>query len=257
MDSFEFNKLIGALLGTVFVVFSIGLVSDAIFAAPHPEQPGYAIVAAEPEVGDAGGGETAAAESVIPLLASADSAAGAVVFKKCAACHTDDTSGGNKIGPNLWGVVNRPVASHEGFAYSAAMKAHAETNKTWTYEDLDHFLLSPKGFVKGTAMGFAGLKKVEDRASVIAYLRTQADSQEPLPDAAAAAPADDAAKPADAPAPADAAPAPADAAPAPADAAPADATPADAAPAPADAAPADASPAPAPADAAPAPAPAP
>lgn len=225
MDSFEFNKLIGGLLGTVFVVFSIGLVSDAIFAAPHPEKPGYAIEAAEPEVGDAGGGETAAAESVLPLLASADPAAGAVVFKKCAACHNDDASGANKIGPNLWGVVNRPVASHEGFAYSAAMKAHAETNKTWTYEDLDHFLLSPKGYVKGTAMGFAGLKKVDDRASVIAYLRTQADSQEPLPDAAAAAPADNAA------APADAAAQPAEAAPA--DAAPAPAAPVEPAPAPA------------------------
>lgn len=200
MDSFEFNKLIGGLLATVFIVFSIGLISDAIFASPHPEKPGYAIVAAEPEAPADGGGEAAAAESVLPLMASADSAAGAVVFKKCAACHSDDASGGNKIGPNLWGVVNRPVAAHEGFAYSAAMKAHAETNKTWTYEDLDHFLTSPKGFVKGTAMGFAGLKKVEERANVIAYLRTQADSPEPLPDAAAAAPApaDAAAKPADA-----------------------------------------------------------
>jgi cytochrome c len=243
MDSFEFNKLIGGLLGTVFIVFSIGLVSDAIFAAPHPEKPGYAIEAAEPEAGGAGG-EAAAPESVLPLLANADAAAGATVFKKCAACHTDDSGGGNKIGPNLWGIINRPVASHAGFAYSAAMKAHAETNKTWTYEDLDHFLTSPKGFVKGTAMGFAGLKKIDERANVIAYLRSQADSPEPLPDAAAAAPADAA--------PADAAAKPADAAAKPGDAA---AKPADPAAKPAEPAPAPAEPAPAPAEPAPAPAP--
>ncbi len=119
MDSFEFNKIIGALLGAVFIVFSISLVSDAIFAAPIPEKPGYAIEAVEEEHGGGGGGEAQAQESVLPLIAAASVDQGAAVFKKCAACHTDDASGSNKVGPNLWGVVNRPVASHEGFSYSA------------------------------------------------------------------------------------------------------------------------------------------
>ena len=219
MDSFEFNKLIGAFLGAVFLVFSISLISDAIFAAPVPEKPGYVIEAVEE---DAGGGaaEPAAQESVLPLLASADLEKGAAVFKKCAACHTDDASGANKVGPNLWGVVNRPIASHEGFAYSAPMKAFSQDGSVkWDYEHLDHFLLSPKGLVKGTAMGFAGLKKVQERADIIAYLRSKADSPDPLPDASAApapenasapaegAPAAEPAAPADGAAPAEPAPA--------------------------------------------------
>jgi cytochrome c len=185
MDSFEFNKWIGAFLGAVFIMFSISLISDAIFAAPVPERPGFLIEAAEDDAH--GGGETAqTVESVLPLLASASVEQGAAVFKKCVACHTDDSGGANKVGPNLWGVVNRPVASHEGFAYSGPMKEFSQGGSVvWDYEHLDHFLLSPKGLVKGTAMGFAGLKKVEDRAAVIAYLRTTADSPAPLPDVSA------------------------------------------------------------------------
>lgn len=203
MDSFEFNKIIGGLLGTVFVVFSLGIVSDAIFASPVPEKPGYAIAAAEEEHGggEAAGGETA--ETPIgTLLASADPTAGAAVFKKCAACHTDNSGGANKVGPNLWGIVNRPIASHEGFAYSAAMKDFSQGGSVeWTYENLDHFLLSPKGLVKGTAMGFAGLKKADERAAVIAYLRTMADSPAPLPEASAAPAPENASAPAEGAAP--------------------------------------------------------
>jgi cytochrome c len=198
MDSFELNKLIGAFLGTVFVVFSISLVSDAIFAAPVPERPGFVIAVTEEESGGGGGGEAAAQESVLPLLASADLDKGAAVFKKCAACHTDDAGGANKVGPNLWGVVNRPIASHEGFSYSGAMKEFSQGGSVkWDYEHLDHFLLSPKGLVKGTAMGFAGLKKIDERADVIAYLRSKADSPEPLPEASAAPAPENASAPAE------------------------------------------------------------
>lgn len=212
MDSFEFNKLIGGLLATVFIVFSISLVSDAIFAAPVPEKPGFIIEAAEPA--EAAGGEAAPAEEPIAvLLATADAEAGAAVFKKCGACHSGEKGGPNKVGPDLWDIVNRPMAVHEGFAYSAAMKDFSQGGTVkWDFDHLNHFLTSPKGLIKGTAMGFAGLKKPDERANLIAYLRTLSDSPAPLPEAAAAPAPENASVPA---APAEAAPA-APAAPAPA-----------------------------------------
>src|SRR5690606_7216846 len=90
--------------------------------------------------------------------------------------------GPNKVGPNLWGVVGRPVAGHEGFSYSAGMKEFAQTTPNWDYEHLNHFLADPRGYVAGTAMTFAGLSNIQDRADVIAYLREQADSPVPLPE---------------------------------------------------------------------------
>jgi cytochrome c len=179
MESFEVNKLLGALLATVFVVMSIAIVSDGIYSSPEPEKPGYEIVATEEPA--AGGGEQAAPQPIAPLLAAADPKAGEATFKKCTACHTGEKGGPNKTGPNLWGIVNRPVASHEGFSYSAGMKAFAENGKVWDYESLSTFITSPKADVKGTAMTFGGVKKIEDRAALIAYLRTLADAPAPLP----------------------------------------------------------------------------
>lgn len=186
MDSFEMNKIIGALLGTVFIMFSISIVSEALFAAPTPETPGFAIAAAEPEAGGAKADAGPAEEPIAVRLQSADAAAGADLFKRCATCHTDDAGGSNKIGPNLWNIVNRPVASHEGFSYSAGMKEYSAETKVWDYEHIDHFITAPKAVVKGTAMSFAGLKSPTDRANLIAYLRTTADTQAPLPEAPAA-----------------------------------------------------------------------
>jgi cytochrome c len=181
MDSFELNKMAGALLGTVFVVLSIGLARDALFDNPAPAKPGFEIIAAEG--GAEAGGEgaaPAAVEPIAPLLASADAAAGANVFKKCASCHTVDNGGANKVGPNLWGIVGRGLGTHEGFNYSAGLKEFG-AGKNWDYEALSAFLLKPKAYIKGTAMGFAGLAKPEERANLIAYLRSLSDSPVPLP----------------------------------------------------------------------------
>jgi cytochrome c len=183
MESFEVNKLIGALLATVFVVMSIAIVSDGIYSSPHPEKEGYEIVADE-EAAASGqaGGEEAKPQPIAPLIAAADPKAGEAVFKKCTACHTDTKGGPNKVGPNLWGVIDRPIASHAGFSYSAAMKEFSQGGKAvWDYDHLSGFLTSPKGYVKNTAMGFGGLKKIEDRAALLAYLRTMADTPAPLP----------------------------------------------------------------------------
>ncbi|MCA1438664.1 cytochrome c family protein [Ensifer sp. IC4062] len=182
------NMGMGALLGTVFVLMSVSIASEGIFHSEAPEKEGFAIVAEEPAGGEAetAGGE-ATSEPIAPLLAKADAAAGEAVFKKCASCHTVEKGGANKVGPNLWGIVNRPVASHEGFAYSAGMQTFSEGGKVvWDYDHLSFFLEAPKKHVPGTAMGFAGLKKGDERANLIAWLREQADSPAPLPDPAAA-----------------------------------------------------------------------
>ncbi|APG82943.1 cytochrome c [Sinorhizobium americanum CCGM7] len=218
------NMGVGALLGTVFVLMTVSIASEGIFHSEAPEKEGFAIVAEEAtaEAG-AGGGEEAKSEPIGPLLAKADASAGEAVFKKCASCHTIEKGGPNKVGPNLWGLVNRPVASHEGFAYSAGMKTFSEGGKVvWDYDHLSYFLEAPKKHVPGTAMGFAGLKKPDERANLIAWLREKADTPAPLPAAdatgateaaPAAAPAQDGQTAAPAPAPAEAgqaaAPAPA------------------------------------------------
>lgn len=180
MDSFQLNKLAGAFLGTVFILMSVGIISDALFDSPAPEKPGFLIEAAEAATPEAGADEPAKAELISPLLAAADPAAGEKIFKKCAACHSGDKGGANKVGPNLWGVIGRPIAAHEGFSYSAALKGFA-AGGTWDYEKISSFVAAPKAYVKGTAMGFAGLKKPDERANLIAYLRTLADSPAALP----------------------------------------------------------------------------
>lgn len=180
MDSFEFNKIAMAVLGTVFLVMGLTFLSEGIFHSEKPEQQGYAIEVAEKSDGDSKADTGPAFDPISAMLASADISAGEKVAKKCAACHTFDEGGANKVGPALYGIVNKPVAATDGFSYSAALKAYGE-GKTWTYEELNGFIWAPKKFIKGTAMGFAGLKKVEDRANMVAYLRSLAGSPAPLP----------------------------------------------------------------------------
>ena len=235
MDSFELNKLVGAFLAVIFVVFSVSIVSDAIFSTHAPETPGYHIEVAEAET-DAGPAEEATGPSVLDLLATADAAAGQSTFRACAACHTVDQGGANRAGPNLWGIVNRPVASKDGFNYSAAMREFSQGGSVaWTYEHLSEFLKAPRSYVSGTSMAFAGIRSVEQEANLIAYLRTLSEDPVPLPEAGAQeAPTDEAAPAEEAPAEeAPAEEAPAEEAPveeAPAEEAPAEEAPAEEAP---------------------------
>jgi len=189
MNSSYVNMGVGALLATLFVLKSASLVSGGLFHSEAPEKPGFALAGAETASAEGGGAAAAAAPEtpIAQLLQKADPKAGETIFKKCQACH-DGTSGGpNKVGPNLWGVVGRPIASHEGFAYSAAIKDFSKgSSEKWDYDHLSHFLAAPKKDIPGTAMGFAGLPKEGDRANVIAFLRTLSDNPLPLPDPNAA-----------------------------------------------------------------------
>ncbi len=122
--------------------------------------------------------EEPATPSFNELLASADLKKGAKLAKKCAACHSFDKAGKHKIGPNLWGIVGAEKAAKDGFKYS---KAIISAGGDWDYASLDSFMLKPKKFIPGTKMGYAGMKKIEDRAALIAWLRTQADAPISLP----------------------------------------------------------------------------
>ena len=202
MDSFEWNKIIGAVLFALLVGFGLSIASDMIFATEEPESPGYVIAVVEEGAEGGAGGEAAPAEPIAVLLASAEPAAGEASAKKCAACHTFGSGEPNKVGPNLYGTVGQPIAGHEGYEYSDAMHAYAGQDGNWTYENLSAFLENPRGTVPGTKMAFAGLRDGAERANVIAYLRMLSESPEPLPAAEAAEPA-----PADAAAPGEEAPA--------------------------------------------------
>jgi len=173
MSSLETNKLAAAVLVGGMITLSIGLLSNFLYKPGHEGK----------EQTVAGEGATAAArpapvEPISGLLASADPAKGAEIAKKCASCHSFGKGEAAKVGPNLWGIVGNKHGHAEGFAYSAAIKS---ISAPWGYEELNHFLASPKSYAPGTKMTFPGLPKAEDRAAVIAWLRTQADSQMPLP----------------------------------------------------------------------------
>lgn len=188
MDSFELNKIMGAVLGTLLFVMGAGFVAEAIYHPIQGNGPGYALP--EPEVAEAGGAAEEAAPEVPlgVLLASASVDRGAAAVKKCMSCHTFGDGEPNKQGPNLFGVVGRLEGSHEGFAYSEGMMAHNAAGDVWTYENLDHFLTRPADYVPGTKMNFAGIRTAEERADILAYLQTLSADPVPFP-AAEAAPA--------------------------------------------------------------------
>jgi cytochrome c len=180
MDSFELNKILGAVLGTCLILLVTSFAASALFAPNKPEKPGFEIAVKE----EAAGGEKAAAaapsEPIEKLLQTASVQKGEAAAKKCAACHDFTKGGPNKVGPNLFGIVGDKKGEGRGFNFSAAMKGKGGT---WTIDDLNKFIDNPKGFVPGTAMGFAGIQKDSERADVIAYLHTLSDNPVPLPTA--------------------------------------------------------------------------
>jgi cytochrome c len=186
-SSLEFNKALAAVLTAGIVASGAGVVSRMIYHPQIPEENAYKIdMAAVEQAGGEAAEEQEQAASISQLLAAASAnveqavASGQTVAKKCAACHTFEEGGPNKIGPDLWGVVGRDIASVPDFSYSDAL---SEKEGTWDYEKLNEFLTSPRTWAPGTKMTFAGLDKPEDRADVILYLRSLSDSPAPLPEA--------------------------------------------------------------------------
>jgi len=180
MDSFELNKIIGAVLMTALIVIGINKLSDAIFHVEKPEKSAYKVEGVELALSS---DVTTEVKEVVQLdikeiLALGNLAHGEKVFKKCSACHLVAKGGKNKIGPALYGIVGKDSAVSEGYSYSKAMKAHG---KSWSFEELNAYLLKPQSYIKGTKMAFAGLRKDKDRASVILYLNSQSDSPLPKP----------------------------------------------------------------------------
>ncbi len=186
MDSFEWNKIIGAVLGTAIFIFVVRVVAENIYEPEKPEKPGYVVegVTETP----AGGGAAAPVAETLPdwgtVLAKADVAAGKTTGAKCEACHDLSAAKTIKIGPPLFGVVDRARASIAGFSYSAAIKGKPGN---WTYDELFKFLKSPGAYIPGTKMSFAGISKIDDRINLIAYLRSQGGTiPVPAPDPARA-----------------------------------------------------------------------
>jgi cytochrome c len=173
-DAYQINKVLGFLLGT-------GLFLQAVHIADGMFKPGSEVAVKEVRTGEGQTGEAApGAQSFGSALASASAEHGAQVAKQCAICHNLEEGQGNKVGPVLYGVVGRPVASMAGFNYSAALKAKGGT---WTFDALNAWLTNPRTNVPGTTMTFAGLSNEKQRADLVAYLDTLSKNPVPLPKA--------------------------------------------------------------------------
>ena len=182
MSSFEWNKIIGAVLVTLLAIKTFDIVGDGI-VHPQPLEKNVYVVAGAAQAapttpGAAVGSAVKTIEPIAPLLASANADTGKKAAQKCATCHTFDKGGPNRVGPNLWGVVNADHGHAAGFAFSDAIK---KKEGPWNYEALNQFIANPKGYVPGTKMAFAGVARAQERADIIAFLRTLSDAPAPLP----------------------------------------------------------------------------
>ncbi len=182
MDDLGFNKVAGAVLATG-LGFMLLMKLPGVVMDNGGEEIAYKVGAI-----DTGGGDTEEVELPFPQadwVAAMDASKGARVFKKCKSCHNVEPGGPNGTGPGLYGVVMNDKGAHEGYAFSTALAIPGEK---WTYESLDAFLEKPSRYAPGTKMNFVGLKKPEDRAAVIEYLRVADSAPSPRPEPALAEP---------------------------------------------------------------------
>jgi cytochrome c len=179
MDSFELNKIIAAILMVALLVIGLGKVADSVFHVKKPKNPGYQVeVESQSTKGISQSAEVIEKIDIAQIMALGDVVSGEKIFKKCAACHSINKGGKNKIGPGLYNVVGRAVGGVDDYKYS---KALASYGKEWTFEELNGFLQKPSSYIKGTKMSYAGLRKEKDRASIIKYLNQKSDSPKLLP----------------------------------------------------------------------------
>ena len=174
------NKIIVSIVFAVILIVGINKITDSIFYVEKPEKSAYqvaSVTTAASTTSTETNSTSSESGNIMALFASTSAAQGAKVFMKCSACHSIAEGGANKIGPALWGVLGRPAGSVPGYKYSKAM---AEYGKNWSFEEMNGFLIKPKGWIKGTKMSFAGLRSAKDRASVILYLNSFSDNPLPL-----------------------------------------------------------------------------
>ena len=179
MDSFELNKIIAAILMVALLVIGLGKIADSVFHVEKPKNPGYQVeVESQLASNTSQTVEVVEKVDIAAIMSLGDAESGVIIFKKCAACHSINKGGKNKIGPALYNVVGRAVGSVDDYKYS---KTLASYGKDWTFEELNGYLQKPASYLKGTKMSFAGLRKESDRASVIKYLNQNSDSPKLLP----------------------------------------------------------------------------
>lgn len=180
MSSLEFNKVFAAVLVAGITAMLSGFVAHKVVHAHELEEDAVPIEGSVVLVAS-GPKKVALPDPVLELIATADVVRGQKLSKACAACHSFDKGGPDRVGPNLWNALGRPKAGKGSFSYSKAM---SEFGGAWGYFDLNKFIWKPKKYIVGTKMGYAGLKKPADRAAIIAWLRTKSDNPMPLPNAA-------------------------------------------------------------------------